>query len=327
MRRFIIYGAGAVGGSIGAELARAGIEVVLVARGAQRAALERDGLHYVTPDGDDVLRLPVAGHASEIEFRDDDVVIIATKTQDTVAVLDALEGHAPDHTPIVCAQNGVANEDFALRKFAFVYGMAAVIWSAFLRPGEVACYGTPHRGVLHLGRYPKGPDLVADEIGALLGDSQFLVVLHDDIRPVKFTKLLGNLGNAATALLERSAVAEVADRARVEGRAVYAAASIDYLDEAEFRRQNAVLTLAEVPGYDRTHGSTWQSLSRGAEGIETDYLSGEIVLLGRRHGVPTPVNALLQRLTNAAAREGRPPGSMSLEEFDRALTATDLPGS
>jgi 2-dehydropantoate 2-reductase len=44
-------------------------------------------------------------------------------------------------------------------------------------------------------------------------------------------------------------------------------------------------------------------------------LNGEIVLLGRSHGVPTPVNAALQRLANQLAASGRPPGSMSTEEL------------
>lgn len=59
--------------------------------------------------------------------------------------------------------------------------------------------------------------------------------------------------------------------------------------------------------------SSWQSLARQSRSIETDYLNGEIVLLGRLHGVPTPVNDLLQRTARVAAREGISPGSMTVE--------------
>ena len=52
-----------------------------------------------------------------------------------------------------------------------------------------------------------------------------------------------------------------------------------------------------------------QSLLRGTGSVEVDQLNGEVVLLGRLHGVPTPVNELLQRLTNELARDRRPPGS------------------
>lgn len=51
------------------------------------------------------------------------------------------------------------------------------------------------------------------------------------------------------------------------------------------------------------------------QGPESDYLNGEVVLLGRLHGVPTPVNALLQRLANELARTGAPPGSVPAETF------------
>ena len=69
-----------------------------------------------------------------------------------------------------------------------------------------------------------------------------------------------------------------------------------------------------IDGQDRGGGSTWQSLARGGA-VEADYLNGEIVLLGRLHGVPTPVNELLQRAANAAARDKRPPESVPIEEL------------
>ena len=69
-----------------------------------------------------------------------------------------------------------------------------------------------------------------------------------------------------------------------------------------------------MPGHERQGGSSWQSLARGLGSIETDYLTGEIVLLGRLHRVPTPVNDLLQRLANRMAAEGRPPGSVAAED-------------
>jgi 2-dehydropantoate 2-reductase len=57
----------------------------------------------------------------------------------------------------------------------------------------------------------------------------------------------------------------------------------------------------------------------GAGAIEADYLNGEIVLLGREHGVPTPVNELPCRLANRMAREEPSPGLRTAEEFLAAL--------
>jgi 2-dehydropantoate 2-reductase len=53
--------------------------------------------------------------------------------------------------------------------------------------------------------------------------------------------------------------------------------------------------------------------------VEVDLLNGEIVLLGRLHGVPTPVNELLQRVANDLARRGAPPGSVPVAELEAQL--------
>ncbi len=72
----------------------------------------------------------------------------------------------------------------------------------------------------------------------------------------------------------------------------------------------------------RGGGSSWQSLARRAGSIEADYLNGEIALLGRLHGVATPVNAALQEVANELARAGDPPESLSFAELlERILRA------
>ncbi len=71
----------------------------------------------------------------------------------------------------------------------------------------------------------------------------------------------------------------------------------------------------------RGGGSTWQSLRRGTGDVEVDYLNGEISLLGRLHGVPTPVNDLLRDAAWRLAAARLEPGSLSaadlLEELSR----------
>ena len=60
---------------------------------------------------------------------------------------------------------------------------------------------------------------------------------------------------------------------------------------------------------------------RGQSSIEVDYLNGEIVLLGKLYGVPTPYNQLLQRVANDMARTGKKPGSVTVEELQRMASA------
>jgi len=326
--RYIIIGAGAVGGTIGGRLAEAGHDVVLVARGAHLEALRRDGLRLLTPEGD--LRpavTAVAGPGELGELRRDDVLVLCVKSQDTASVLHewaaapvAGGGSAAELLPVVCAQNGVENERAALRLFEHVYGLCVWLPSLHLEPGVVATYCTPQSGILTVGRYPDGVDDTIKQIGQDLGLSRFDAPVVDDVMRWKYGKLLNNLGNAFEAVTNLEADEDLAtgilEAAEEEGRHALSAAGIPFVGPAERRAiQGDRMKIADIPDAPRGGGSSWQSLARATGSIETDYLSGEIVLIGRTHGVPTPINALMQRLSTRFAAEGRAPGSMALTEL------------
>ncbi|GAA2496800.1 ketopantoate reductase family protein [Streptomyces longisporus] len=326
--RYIIIGAGAVGGSIGGRLAGAGHEVVLVARGAHHAALRDGGLRLKVPDGDHTYRLPTVEGPDELdELRADDVLVLAVKTQDTVTALQAWGpapvaggGTAAERLPLFCAQNGVEGQRLALRVFRRVYGVCVWLPSTFLEPGVVSAPCAPLTGILHLGRHPHGIDETVRLVAADLEKSRFEAPVVPDVARWQYAKLLSNLGNALEAvagpIAGDEAVALYA-RVRAEGEAVLDAAQIAY---ASVEEQKAVrghkVDLVPLDGAPRGGGSSWQSLTRGTGTIEAD-VNGEIALLGRLHGVPTPLNELLQRLANTFARERRAPGSMPVVDLVR----------
>src|SRR5262249_56254799 len=78
-----------------------------------------------------------------------------------------------------------------------------------------------------------------------------------------------------------------------------------------------------IAGRPRAGSSTRQSLARGAPSLETDYLNGEISLVGRLHGVPTPVNDALCALSDRHLRERRPPQTLPAEEVLERARARD----
>jgi 2-dehydropantoate 2-reductase len=318
--RVIVYGAGAVGGVIGGRLARNGHDVVLIARGAHYAAMRDRGLELHDPEQSATLAVPVVDRPSAVRWDADDVVVLAMKTQDTAAALDALGATAPAAVPVFCAQNGVENERIALRRFANVYAICVMLPAQHLEPGVVEASSIPISGLLDVGRYPSGIDGTAEQLAALLSKSTFESVPRADIMRWKYRKLLMNLGNAVEALCsrdDREAMAELTRRARREGEAVLAAAGIAVATRDEDRERRGDRLKPDPRAGARGGGSSWQSLQRGTGTIESDYLNGEIALLGRMHGVPTPVNALLQRRANDAARSGLPPGSISPAELLR----------
>jgi len=317
--RYIIIGAGAVGGTIGGRLFEGGHEVVLVARGPHLDALRAHGLRLITPDGDVALPVAAVGQPGELELRDGDVLVLAVKTQDAEAVLAEWAWRpvrggtvAAGSLPVVCAQNGVASERMALRRFRHVYGVCVWLPATHLEPGTVEAQGAPLTGMLNIGRYPSGTDAMATRIGAELAQSRFLAPASADVMRWKYGKLLGNLSNAIEAVCGHDAGDDAADlrrRATAEGTAVLDAARIAYASQQESADiRGDRVRIQPVNGSPRGGGSSWQSLTRGTGSIEADYLNGEIVLLGREHGVPAPVNEVLQRLANQAARDRRAPG-------------------
>jgi 2-dehydropantoate 2-reductase len=146
-----------------------------------------------------------------------------------------------------------------------------------------------------------------------------------DVMRLKWRKLIVNLTNSVEALFGPQARdGEFAQRASAEGEACLRAAGIDAASAEDDRARRAgVLRSAPVGGQARLGGSTWQSLQRGTGDVETDYLNGEVVLLGRLHGVPTPVNQLLQTLSHRVVAEGMEPGSFDPAEFTALLAAAE----
>jgi 2-dehydropantoate 2-reductase len=319
--RYIIYGAGAIGGAIGGTLVQRKHEVVLIARGEHLLALRRRGLTLQTPEESVTLPVRAAAHPAEIRFREGDVVLLTMKTQHTAAALAELRSAAGgDGVPVVCAQNGVENERLALRHFERVYSMLVNLPASHLEPGVVQAFGSPVRGVLDLGRYPQGVDEVVTAIAADLERVGFRSQAHEDILRWKHAKLLSNLGNALQAACGPEAEApDIEERLVQEALDCYRAAGIAWADEEEMLERYGSLRLAPVGGKRREGGSSWQSLARGSGSIETDYLNGEIALLGRLHGVPTPANRMLQEVAGRLARQRRPPGSVTPEELRQAL--------
>ena len=315
--RYIIYGAGAVGGVIGGRLAQHGYEVVLIARGAHHDAIAKSGLTVLSPDGDVTVQTPVVSHPSLLTFRPGDAVLLCMKTNDSLAALDALVASAPIETPIVCVQNGVENERLAARRFPNVYAVPVRLPSTHLEPGVVQADGTPRSGVLDIGRYPLGIDGVCEEISAALAASNFSSFPEPQVMMHKYNKLLMNLGNAIDAICGPGPrPAGLHERAKNEATACYRAAGIEFVsDEVDLARRGDHYRVRPIAGRQRSGGSTYQSLVRGKREVEVDYLNGEIVMLGRLHGVPTPVNLVLQTVANRMAREAIAPGAISRDDL------------
>jgi 2-dehydropantoate 2-reductase len=317
--RYIIYGPGAIGGSLGAHLFEIGRDVTFIARGEHGRAIAAGGLRFGTAAGWRTLRIPVVEHPAQLTFGANDVVVLAMKSQDTTGALDAVAPLAGPDVPIVCAQNGVANERRALRRFANVHGMRVMLAGVYLEPGVIHMHNPRFGASCDLGRIPHGHDEVDSEIAADLEASGIRSSVCDEILTRKYSKLTSNLTNVLEAASGRSAAqGQLGERARAEAAAVFAAAGI-IADRGPLESREE-MQFADVEGVGRPGGSTYQSLARGAPSLESNDLNGEIVLLGRLHGIATPVNLMLQQLGLRLVAEKRTPGTIPVAELERALS-------
>jgi 2-dehydropantoate 2-reductase len=322
-RRYLIIGAGAIGGALGAVLTRAGIPTVLVARGRHAETLAAAGLTLRTPDGTFHTPVTAVSGAEHLRLTPDDVLVFTTKTQQLDVALqqwvdrpvhgpDGPLGTAGDLLPVLTALNGVAAEEKALRYFRRVFGVCVWLPAVHLEPGEVIVRSWPVVGQFHIGRWPaslrtQGDAELLPGLAATWTSAGIRVNVVDDVAPWKYNKLLSNLANAAGALSTDGAdLTQVVAALRAEGERVLRDAGIEFVS---FKISTAARadgpTPRPVPGRNTgPSNSTWQSLSRNTGNVETDFFNGEIVRLAHRHGSTAPINAALARAARSVVRNG-----------------------
>jgi 2-dehydropantoate 2-reductase len=334
----VIIGAGAIGGTVGAVLARAGAAAVLVARGRHAEVLATAGITLRTPDGTFRTAVTVASRAEDVRLTDRDVLVFTTKTQQLDAALQewadrpvhgphGVKGTAGEVLPAMTALNGVAAEDKALRYFRRVFGICVWLPAVHLEPGEVIVRSWPVVGQLHIARWPASNSTQADAdlltgLVEAWSAAGIRVRTPDDVAPWKYNKLLSNLGNVVGALsAEPAETGDVVRAVHTEGENVLRLAGIDFVSfETSTAARADGPTIRPVPGWDGgSSNSTWQSLSRNTGNVETDFLNGEIAWLAHRHGTTAPLNAALARAARGAVRNGYGPRQYSAAQLAELL--------
>jgi 2-dehydropantoate 2-reductase len=304
--RIAIAGAGAIGGYIGARLAKAGADVVLFARGPHLRAMQETGLRVVSPDGDFDVKPEAVGELSAIGHAD--VVILGVKAHGIASLAPQLRPLFGPDTMVVSTQNGIPwwyfqnhPGDLGGLHLESVDPGGAIAKS--IEParviGSLAYFATDiaEPGVIHhtegnrltLGE-PSGAR--TDRLKALadvLIASGFRVPVTTRLRQEIWVKLLGNVAfNPISALtggtLEELALHPEVSRAvreiMTEATAVAAKVNVEIPISIEQRMAGA----AKV-GAHKT--SMLQDYEAGRP-LELDAIVGAVVELGDRLGVPVP---------------------------------------
>jgi 2-dehydropantoate 2-reductase len=135
--------------------------------------------------------------------------------------------------------------------------------------------------------------------------------------PWKYAKMLINLRNSLKVIADNfDSYSKISSDVIHEAKACFAAAAIQCTTREEYlARRSDLIELAPIKGQQRAGDSTEQSILRGVNSIETDYLNGEIVKLGCLYGIATPNNSLAQQLANTVKEDKLALHSVSAEEF------------
>ncbi len=331
--RIIVYGAGAVGSIIGGYIHHAGFEALLICSPAHAKAIGRDGLKITGVQGDYRLNIPAVSEVSDVHFKDDDVTFLTMKTFDTETAISRLGKTAPQMSAI-CFQNGVRNESFAEGHFKKVYGGVVFFGAKYLEPGSVVHTADNSLGI---GVYPSGLDELSEQLSGVLTKAGFSVTSYPNIMAVKWSKLFRNLNNALFAITNLSVLEGIkyedsrflmADILE-EALRVVEAEGIEIVPLAGHQPPDKMIEHLRRPG-ERSfeispteeamlRPSTWQDLYLGRGRTEVEYLNGEIVRLGRKHDIPTPLNSLMVQVVTEMSEKKLLPGAVTLAQLRSKL--------
>jgi 2-dehydropantoate 2-reductase len=281
-------------------------------------------------DTTDEVKLTVAAGPEEVALTREDILVVATKTQDADAALTdwawlPLDGAAGVESgelaadlPLLVMQNGVESERVALRRFARTISVGTIVPASYLEPGHIVSLTSPKAGFLQVGALPGRLEEDAELVSQLVEDFEaagYLAKSYDDIVLTKHLKLLHSAMNGVDVLKGTPDEKAALSRALVEeGQTVLLGAGLaSEFPEGPDVDLRAAFGGAALNDPRAPRRSTWQSFARGVSS-EVDFLNGEIVLIARRHGLPAPLNERLQRVLGVSHRLGEPPETRHVSE-------------
>lgn len=331
--KIAVIGAGATGSVMGGLLSRAGEDVTLVSRKPHVDTINQNGLILDGESGKTTIQVKAA---ENLDFKPD-LALLTVKTQDVESSVRKVRPFLSGAL-VVTTQNGVQSDDIVARvlgKENIISGV--VIYNCqFLEPGKASYSKLLGKTALLIGE-PFGVNGNRLQSLSALFNKALPTDISEDIRGAHWTKLLWNLITAVPAVTGLSyqeggqypQIRELNIKLTKEGLELVKIAGIITapvpgfplslletmakmpLAESSSMMKNISESLGKTPAL----GSILQSIKRG-KSTEVDYMNGEIVRLGRKKGIPTPVNSLVVELVHQVETTGK---FLSVDELTQRL--------
>jgi len=295
--RILIYGAGGAGGFFGAQLARAGEEVIFLARGAHLQAIRRDGLRIDMPEEEIVIQ-PAQATDNPADAGKVDVVILGVKAWQVTEAAEAMRPAIGPDTMVVPLQNGVdaPAELAAVLGAEHVAGGTCATISWLTAPGRIRSVMSSN--FIRFGELDNRPSERVVRLKDAFKRSGTNVEVPSDIQRALWSKFLVVTAFGGVGAVTRAPIGVT--RSLPETRRMLEQCMEEVLAVAQARGvamfDNAVAESMSV--LDSIGGNATASLQRDiADGrpTELDYWNGAVVRLGREADVPTPTHSFIVR--------------------------------
>ncbi len=311
-KRFLVFGAGAIGTYIGGSLAMHGHQVLFLEKEGDIPRLKQQGLHMTLGDNDHhITRADFASGLEILSKRTFELAILALKTYHLDAILPELIDQKDHLPPLLCLQNGVNSE----KKLARALGDHAVIpgtvTSAVDRLGKGRIVVQRSRGMGIARSHPK-----SNEFQKIFKEAGLNCIVYAKADGMKWSKLIINLlGNASSAILDLTPSAiyahpdlyqveleQIREALRVMGKQRIPTVKLPGIPvnllAAVVRTLPGAISqplLSSIIGKGRGEKmpSFHIDLYSGKGLSEIEDLNGAVVQAGERCGVPTPINRFL----------------------------------
>jgi 2-dehydropantoate 2-reductase len=292
--RFLILGAGALGGFFGTMLVKGGADVTFLVRPARAARLKRDGLVVKTQDGDELRTQVKTVQQGQIEATYD-VVLLSCKAYDLNSAMDAIAPAVGEQSVIVPLLNGVRHIDVLKERFGpeRVLGGLTVINAALMPDGTIQ-QSQVRVNITAIGELDGRSSSRCTAIKAALEAGGIPVQVTDNVMVMMWEKFFGFICNAAIASLSRSRAGVIA---RASNGATFVSAVID-----ECTRVVTALGHAPLPAFnsaaqiaalfsqrDSTYGPSLLIDMEDGRPTEGEYTIGDLAERALQAGISAPL--------------------------------------
>lgn len=344
--RVAVLGAGANGASIGADLTRAGVDVVLIDQWPEHVeAMRAHGVRIEMPE--ETLTVPVRAHhlcdVATFEQRFD-VVLVVMKAYDAEWACRLIAPYVKPDGLVAGVQNGMTAATIAdAVGFERTVGCVIEVSSMMTVPGVVERHSPPSRSWFAVGSFDAAGARRAEEVAALLRHAGTVEVV-DDILAAKWMKLVSNcttlvttaiLGLPMLAALNEPGMRELMLRAGQEaldaglarGHGIPPIFGLSPADVEDPDRVVEVLLDTLYAGFVLEHTTTTilHDWLKGRHS-EVDDINGLALSEARRHGLDAPVNAAIVELAHRIERGELEPRPENLALLHELAAADVIPG-